>query len=221
MSRVAYHLTNGAVSRALPDPLERALYQDHLIVHHFGDAWGYMPRQDDGLLLVEGTLIMSSCSTYWPLVNDFRIARTDGVNGSWVPQPRGSVPQYVGVRFAAPLRVTGFQFSSGVRETSVCPNATGPCAYPSTFVLEASNDESLWTPLLSVTDYRAMRVATASPFPGEQIGDYEADRIFLSDLMDVPNDAFFLAYRMRILAAVTDLFGNYNVSELIFHGQHS
>jgi hypothetical protein len=50
---------------------------------------------------------------------------------------------------------------------------------------------------------------------------YELGRIFLSDLMDVPNDSFYLAYRMRIEAAVTDLFGNYNVSELIFHGQHS
>lgn len=221
MSRIAYHLTNGTVSRSLPDPLERTLYQDHLIVHRFGQAWGYLPRQDDGLLLAEGTLIMSSCSTYWPLANDFCIAGTDGINGSWVPQPPGSTPQYVGVRFASPLRVTGFQFSCGVRELSVCPYATGPCAYPSTFVLEASNDEALWTPLLFVTNYRAMRVATASPFPDERMEDYELGRIFLSDLMDVPNDAFFLAYRMRIEAAVTDLFGNYNVSELIFHGQHS
>jgi len=40
---------------------------------------------------------------------------------------------------------------------------------------------------------RAMGVATASLFPGVTIGDYEADRIFLSVLMDVPNDGFFLA----------------------------
>ena len=36
--------------------------------------------------------------------------------------------------------------------------------------------------------------------------------------MDVPNDAFYLAYRMRIEAAVPDINGNYNVSELIFYG---
>lgn len=221
MSRVAYHLTTAAVSRALPDPLERTLYQNHLIVHRFGEAWGYVPRQDPGLLALEGTLFSSSCSTYWPLANDLYIGGTDGVNGSWTPQPRGALPEYVGVRFAAPLRVTGFQFSCGVKELAVCPYAAGPCAYPSTFVLEASNDETQWTPLLAVANYRAMRIATASPFPGEQLTASERGRVFLSDLMDVSNDAFYLAYRMRILAAVTDLYGNYNVSELIFYGQNA
>jgi hypothetical protein len=218
MSRVAYHLINEMMSRILPDPLERSLYQDHLIVHRFGDAWGYMPRIDPGVLMAEGTLFYSSCGTYWPLANDGRIGNADGVNGCWVPQPRGSTPQHVGVRFETPLMVTGFQFSCGVRELAACPYAAGPCAYPSTFVLEASLDETSWVPLLSVTGYRGMRAATGSPIPGDKLEEYETGLIFISDRMDVPNDAFYLAYRMRIEAAVPDINGNYNVSELIFYG---
>lgn len=218
MSRVAYHMTNGAVHRSLPDPAQRAMYLDHLAVHRFGDAWGYVPHPDPGLLTVEGTLFYSSCDTYWPLANDMLIGHTDGINGSWVPKPRNSLPAYVGVRFTQPLRVTGFQYACGVYSLASCPYDTGPCAYPSTFFLEGSNDESQWTTLLAVTGYRGMRVATDSPFPDEELEAYEQGLVFLSDRMDVPNDGFYLAYRMRIEAAVTDRNGAYNVSELIFYG---
>jgi hypothetical protein len=220
MSRIAYHLTDAGVSRSLPDAAERALYQDHLIVHRFGDIWGYVAREDDGLLLVEGTLFSSSCGSSWPLANNFLIGGTDGKNGSWVPSPQGTLSEYVGVRFETPLRVTGFQFSSGVYRPARCPGEVGPCAYPSSFVLEASDDETAWTELLSMTGYRGMRVTDASPFPDEDLSPY-AGRIFLSDRMDVQNDHFFLAYRMRIEDAVTDVNGYYNVSELIFYGQDS
>ncbi len=218
MSRIAYRLTDAGVSRSLPDAAERTLYQDHLIVHRFGDIWGYVVREEDGLLQVEGTLFSSSCDSDWPLANDFLIGGTDGKNGSWGPSPQGALPEYVGVRFASPLRVTGFQFSTGVYQPEDCPGGAGPCAYPSAFVLEASNDESAWTELLSVTGYRGMRVADSSPFPDEDLSAY-AGRIFLSDRMDVQNDLFFLAYRMRVEDAVTDVSGYYNVSELIFYGQ--
>ncbi len=63
-------------------------------------------------------------------------------------------------------------------------------------------------------------MSDASPFPDEDLSGY-ADRIFLSDRMDVPNDHFFLAYRLRVEDAVTDVNGYYNVSELIFYGQDS
>ncbi|QLA17699.1 hypothetical protein [Desulfolutivibrio sulfoxidireducens] len=220
MSRIAYHLTDTGVSRSLPDAAERTLYQDHLLVHEFVDIWGYVAREEDGLLQVEGTLFSSSCGSAWPLANDFLIGGTDGKNGSWVPSPQGALSEYVGVRFVRPLRVTGFQFSSGVYRPARCPDGVGPCAYPRAFVLEASSDESAWTELLSVTGFRGMRVTDASPFPDEDLSGY-ADRIFLSDRMDVPNDHFFLAYRLRVEDAVTDVNGYYNVSELIFYGQDS
>jgi hypothetical protein len=220
MSRIAYHLIDTGVSRSLPDAAERAMYQDHLIVHRFGDVWGYVVREEDGLLQVEGTLFSSSCDSDWPLVNDFLIGGTDGGNGSWAPSPQGSLPEYVGVRFESPIRVTGFQFSTGVYSPEDCPGGADRAPIPRPLSWRPRTDESAWTELLSVTGYRGMRVADSSPFPDEDLSAY-AGRIFLSDRMDVQNDLFFLAYRMRVEDAVTDVSGYYNVSELIFYGQDS
>ncbi len=214
---VVYYRQDGQVLAARPDPSRPEFYRDNILVRRFTDVFGHVPAEEDALLWTEGQVFFSTTGVHEPeWARDFYMGDADGKNGCWAPSPRNAVPQYVGVRFGVPVRVTGFQFASGVGGTVNCPFASSPCGHPTAFVLEASNDETNWVPLLTVAAV-GMRVAVKSLFAYED-DSYWDGGVGLSDRMDVPNDAHFLAYRMVVTAFKPDIRGNYNVSELVFYG---
>ena len=133
------------------------------------------------------------------------------------PDPPSATPEYVGVRFSVPVVVTGFQFASGVSSSDDAPYGDGPCAFPTAFTLEASNDETNWTPLLHLTNFTGMRVADKSLFSYEGSSWWDGG-VSLSDRLDVPNDHAYLAYRLVITAFSPDKNGQYNIAELLFYG---
>lgn len=217
-SSVVLYQTGQTLAAVAPDPAATAFYRDLLLVHRLNDAFGHVPADEDALLRVEGEVFYSTSGVYGPEdVHTFSVGGSDGRNGCWAPDPRHAVPEYVGVRFAVPVRVTGFQFASGLFSAASCPFECGPCACPTDFSLEASNDESHWTRLFSAAAFAGMRVATASPFADES-SDWWDGGVFLSDRLDVANDHAYRSYRLVVTGFKPDKDGNYNVSELIFYG---
>ena len=155
-----------------------------------------MTAGEDSLLLTEGEVFSSTSSAADPAyAHNFYIGSSDGQNGCWAPDPPTATPEYVGVRFTVPITVTGFQFASGVYSSAKAPYGVGPCAYPTAFRLEASNDETNWTPLLDISNFTGMRVATQSIFSAEGSSWWDGG-VSLSDRLDVSNDHAYLAYRM-------------------------
>jgi len=218
MSSVVYYRNGEAVALASSDPFDPAFYRDYLFLHRFNDVFGHVPGDQDGFIMDPGEVFYSTCGVYEPeSVRDGELGNSDGINGCWSPDPRNAVSEYVGVRFSQPVQVTGFQFVSGQRGASACPYGGGPCGYPTAFALEASNDATHWTRLFSLGAFTGMRVADQSPYPDED-SSWWSDGVFLSDRLDVPNDHYFLAYRMLISAFKPDKKGNYNIAELIFYG---
>jgi hypothetical protein len=200
------------------DATQPAFYRDAILVHTFQDVFGHVTAADDALLRTDGEVFYSTSSSLEPeYARNFYLGGADGQNGCWAPDPASAIPEYVGVRFAVPVTVTGFQFATGLASNDDCPYATGPCAYPTAFSLEASNDESNWTELLSMTDFTGMRVATQTLFDNEDPAWWEKG-VSLSDRLDVPNDHAYLAYRLVITAFKPDVYGRYNISELLFYG---
>jgi|GEM_PF-1188746 len=217
-SSVVYYRTGDQIVSVPPDPSGPAFYRDLLLVHRFRDVFGHVGGGTDGLVMVPGEVFCSTSGVYEPeTIRDFSVGNGDGVNGCWSPNPRNAVPEHVGVRFAAPVRITGFQFATALPAASFCQNSWAPCGHPTDFALEASNDEVNWTPLLSMTGFAGMRVAEDSPYPEEDCSWWD-DGVFLSDRLDVANDHFFLAYRMVVAAFKPDRKGNYSVAELVFYG---
>ena len=217
-SSIILHQTGQTIAAAVPDPAAATFYRDLLLVHRFKDAFGHVPADEDALLLTEGEVFYSSCGVPGPEdAHTFSVGNSDGRNGCWAPNPRNAVPEYVGVRFAVPVRVTGFQFGAGVFSSADCPFADGPCAYPTDFTLEASNDESNWTTLYAAAAFAGLRIAVKSPFADEE-SYWWSDGVFLSDRMDLANDHSYRSYRLVVTGFKPDKNGNYNVSELIFYG---
>lgn len=217
MSGIVYIEENGGIRRSEPDPSLREFYRDHILVRAFGDVFGRAPAQEERLLTLPGTQLYSSCGAYWSDYLDQRIY-SDGLNGCWRPDPQGAAPEYAGVRFDRPVRVTGFQFASAVHYPEDCPESAGPCACPATFSLDASNDGASWTTLLLVENSADMAIAFESPFPGEDPYLLEDGTVFLSGRLEVPNQGWFLFYRMNVQDFTPNLAGGYNVSEMIFYG---
>ena len=218
-SALVYYQTGSTVAAAALDPAQTAFYRDLLVRHRFRDALGHVPGDDDALLWVEGEVFYSTCGVPGPhSVHSFSVSSSDGRNGCWAPDPKNAVPEFVGVRFTTPIRITAFQFASGLFSNHYCPYGYGPCACPTDFRFEASNDEVSWTTLYAATDYGGMRVATASPFYDEP-ADYWDDGVFLSERLDCDNDHYYLSYRLVVSAFKPDKNGNYNISELVFYGR--
>lgn len=216
-STIIYSLSGGQVTTSA-DATTPAFYRDALLVHTFKDVFGHVTAAEDGLLHTDGEVFYSSTSSYEPeYARNFYIGSADGQNGCWAPEPATATPEYVGVRFTVPVTVTGFQFASGLHNASQCPYGTGPCAYPTAFTLEASNDDRNWTVLLSMTHFTGMRVATESLFDYEESFWWDGG-VSLSDRLDVPNQHAYLAYRLAITAFKPDIYGRYNISELLFYG---
>ena len=217
-SAVILHRTGQTIAAVAPDPTATTFYRDLLLVHRFKDAFGHVPADDGSLLLIDGEVFFSTSGVYGPEdVHTFSVGSSDGQNGCWAPDPRDAVPEFVGVRFAVPVRVTAFQFASGLFSAEYCPFGYGPCAYPTDFSLEASNDELDWTTLFSAAAFAGMRVATQSPFADEE-SDWWDGGVFLSDRLDLANDHAYRSYRLVVTGFRPDVDGNYNVSELIFYG---
>ena len=215
---VVYYRTGDRIEAVTPDPSGPAFYRDLLFVHRFKDVFGHVVADADGLVAVSGEVFWSSSGVDEPeTVYDFLIGNGDGDNGCWSPNPQNAVPEYVGVRFAAPVRVTGFRFATSLLGPSFCHNGWTPCGYPTAFSLEASNDEANWATLLSVSDFAGMAVAEGSPFADEDCLSWEGG-VFLSDRLDVANDHAYLAYRMVVSGFKPDRDGRYSVAELIFYG---
>lgn len=201
------------------DPSQPAFYRNALLVHTFKDVIGHVTADEDRLLGTDGTVFYSTSSATNPeYARNFYIGSSDGENGCWAPDPPSATPEYVGVRFSVPVTVTGFQFASGVFNADKAPYGVGPCAYPTAFRLEASNDETDWTALLTVSDFTGMRVIDSSIFPYEDSYWWDGG-MSLSDRLDVPNDHAYLVYRMVISAFSPDKYGRYNISELVFYGR--
>lgn len=201
------------------DPARRDFYRDALLVHTFKDVIGHVTADEDNLLRTDGTVFFSTSSATAPsYAHNFYLGSSDGNNGCWAPDPPSATPEYVGVRFTVPVTVTGFQFASGVLNADKAPYGVGPCAYPTAFRLEASNDEASWTELLAITDFTGMRVIDTSIFAYEHSYWWDGGQS-LSDRLDVPNDHAYLAYRMVITAFSPDKYGRYNISELVFYGR--
>jgi hypothetical protein len=216
-STIIYSLSGGQVTTSA-DATTPAFYRDALLVHTFKDVFGHVTAAEAGLLHTDGEVFYSSTSSYEPeYARNFYIGSADGQNGCWAPEPATAIPEYVGVRFTVPVTVTGFQFASGLHNASQCPYGTGPCAYPTAFTLEASNDDRNWTVLLSMTHFTGMRVATESLFDYEESFWWDGG-VSLSDRLDVPNQHAYLAYRLAITAFKPDIYGRYNISELLFYG---
>ncbi|MHC1791443.1 hypothetical protein [Solidesulfovibrio sp.] len=217
-SAVVYHQIGRDVAAVAPDPAATTLYRDLLLVHRLNDVFGHVPADEDALLLTGGEVFYSSSGVYGPEdAHNFTVGSSDGQNGCWSPDPRNAAPEYVGVRFTGPVRVTGFQFASGLFSADYCPFGYGPCAHPTEFSLEASNDEIAWTTLFSVAAFAGMRVATRSPFFDEDSAWWDGG-VFVSDRLDVANDHSYRSYRLVVTGFKPDRDGNYNVSELIFYG---
>lgn len=212
-----YSETDGQVT-ASADPASLAFYRDALLVHAFKDVSGHVVAGEDALLTTEGEVFYSSTSSLEPeCARNFFLGGADGFNGCWAPEPPSAVPEYVGVRFAVPVTVTGFQFSSGLHDNTACPGGVGPCAYPTSFALEASNDEINWTRLLAVSGFTGMRVATESIFANEYSQWWDGG-VSVSDRLDLDNDHAYLAYRLVVYAFSPDIEGRYNIAELVFYG---
>ena len=217
-SSVVYYQTGQDVTSVVPDPAQTAFYRDLLLVHRFRDAFGHVADNADVLIMANGEVFYSTSGVYGPEeVHDFSVGSSDGLNGCWSPYPENAIPEYVGVHFVDPVRVTGFQFASGQSDGTYCPFGYGPCGYPTDFLFQASNNGSEWTTLFSAAAFRGMRVATKSPYPDEGSWWWE-DGVFLSDRLDIPNDHFYRSYRLLVTGFTPDKNGNYNVSELIFYG---
>ena len=217
-SAVVLHQTGQTIAAAVPDPAATTFYRDVLLIHRFKDAFGHVPADEDALLLTEGEVFYSTSGAYGAdRVHNFTVGNSDGRNGCWAPDPCNAVPEYVGVRFAVPVRVTGFQFASGVFSGLHCPFGYGPCAYPTDFSLEASNDESNWTTLYCAAAFAGMRVVDHSPFADEE-SDWWDGGVSLSDRLDLANDHAYRSYRLVVTGFKPDENGDYNVSELIFYG---
>jgi hypothetical protein len=213
-----YCRTGGQVVTASTDPARTDFYRDAILVHTFKDVFGHVTAAEDVLLRTAGEVFYSTTSAPEPgCARDFYMGSADGANGCWAPNPPSATQEYVGVRFATPVTVTGFRFASGVFSGAHCPYGYGPCAYPTDFALEASNDETHWSRLLSVTNFSGMRVAEESLFTGEGSSWWDGGTS-LSDRLDVANDHAYLAYRMVITGFSPDDKGRYNISELIFYG---
>jgi hypothetical protein len=219
-SSAVYYRSGQDVSVAPIEPARTAFYRDLLLRHRFRDAYGHVPATgEDALLWVDGQILYSSCGVPGPgSVLDFSVSSSDGQNGCWAPNPNNAVPEYVGVRFADPVCVTGFQFASGLFSAADCPFGYGPCACPTDFSFEASQDEITWTTLYAASDYGGMRVAQTSPFYDET-SDWWEGGVFLSERLDLENDHYYRSYRMVVSAFRPDKNGNYNVSELVFYGR--
>jgi hypothetical protein len=212
-----YCRTNGQIVSGTADPAKVAFYSEAILVHTFKDVFGHVTAAEDILLRTSGEVFYSTTSTLEPeCARNFYI-HGDGSNGCWSPDPPSATSEYVGVRFSTPVLVTGFQFASGVSSGASCPYGVGPCAYPTDFRLEASNDETDWTQLLSMTQFAGMRVVTESVFSGEGTRSWDGGTS-LSDRLDVVNDHAYLAYRLVIEGFSPDDQGRYNISELIFYG---
>jgi len=218
-SSLVYYQTGSTFASATLDPAQSALYRDLFVCHRFRDACGHVPADEDALLWVEGEVFYSTCGVPGPqAVNSLSVGSSDGRNGCWSPDPRNAVPECVGVRFETPIRVTAFQFASGLFSNYDCPYDYGPCACPTDFRFEASNDETNWTTLYAATDYGGMQVAKASPFYDEP-SDYWDDGVFLSERLDLDNPHYYLSYRLVVSAFKPDRNDNYNISELVFYGR--
>lgn len=218
MATTIYCRTNGQVVSGCTDPTQAEFYREAILVRAFKDVFGHVLAAEDTLLRTPGEVFFSTSSAPEPAcARNFYMGGSDGNNGCWAPEPADAANEYVGVRFASPVTVTGFQFASGVFSGAHCPYGAGPCAYPTAFRLEASNDETAWTTLLSLTGFTGMRVAETSLFAGEGSTSWDGG-ISLSDRLDVPNDHAYLAYRLVITAFSPDDQGRYNISELIFYG---
>lgn len=215
---IVYHRAGDRVIPAVPDPARPEFYRDCLFVHRFGDVFGHVVAGEDGLVTTRGEVFFSSCGVYEPSgVRNLRIGTGDGLNACWSPDPRDATPEFVGVRFEAPVRITGFQFSTSFISCEACAFGAGPCGHPTAFSLEASNDETAWTTLLDLSGFTGMRVTGTSPYPTENTS-WWSDGVFLSDRLDVPNDHSYLAYRLVVRDFKPDRNGNYNVSELVLYG---
>lgn len=215
---VIYQQTGDAVALAVPDPSSADFYRDYILVRRFEDVFGHVVADEDGLVMTRGEVFYSTCGVYEPSgVRNLRVGNGDGLNACWSPDPRNATPEYVGVRFTQPARITGFQFSTSYLDCSDCAYGAGPCGYPTAFSLEGSNDETSWTTLLSLSGFTGMRISEVSPYPTENTS-WWADGVFLSDRLDLANDHYFLAYRMVVSAFKPDKNGYYNIAELVFYG---
>ena len=217
-SAIVLHQTGQSIAAVTPDPATTTFYRDVLLIHRFKDTFGHVPADEDALLRIEGEVFYSSSGVPGPEdVHNLSVGNSDGRNGCWAPDPRNACPEYVGVRFAAPVRVTGFQFASGVFSAAHCPFGYGPCAYPTDFSFEASNDESHWTTLYTATAFTGIGVTAKSPFFDEE-SDWWDGGVSLSDRLDLANDHSYRSYRLVVTGFKPDANGDYNVSELIFYG---
>lgn len=217
-SSVVYHQRGDQVFKATSDPANAELYGDAILVRRLGDVFGHVVAGEDSLITTLGEVFCSTCGVYeQEAVHDLWVGNGDGLNGCWSPNPRNAVPEYVGVRFATPMRITGFQFATNMSSSQYCPLGAGPCGYPTAFTLEATNDETNWTTLLQESAFTGMRTAFASPY-AEEDSSWWDDGVFVSDRMDVDNDHYFLAYRLVVTAFKPDKDGNYNIAELFFYG---
>lgn len=219
MQRIAiYHETATGLAPVVPDPADPQLYRDLLFTRRPSDVFGHVTADVDGLVMTRGEVFYSTLGVDEAIgVRNLMIGNGDLNNACWAPDPRNAVPEYVGVRFAAPLLATGFQFASNASISDSCPYKAAPCGHPTGFRLEGSNDEENWTTLLSMTGFTGMRVTFTSPYPAENCSWWD-DGVYLSDRLDIADPHYFLAYRMTVTAFKPDIFGNYNVSELVLYG---
>ncbi|WP_428562093.1 MAG: hypothetical protein ACP59X_20500 [Solidesulfovibrio sp. DCME] len=217
-SYTIYHQTAAGLVPVVPDAADPQLYRDLLLTRRLGDVFGHVPAEADGLVMTRGEVFYSTLGVdeAWG-VRNLMIGNGDLDNACWAPDPRNAVPEYVGVRFAAPLQATGFQFASNASISDSCPYKAAPCGHPTSFSLQGSNDEETWTPLLAMTDFTGMRVTFTSPYPAENCSWWD-DGVFLSDRMDIADPHYFLAYRLVVSAFKPDIYGNYNISELVLYG---
>lgn len=215
---VLYHHTPTGLVPVVPDAADPQFYRDLLFTRRFGDLFGHVTADADGLVMTRGEVFYSTLG-----VDDADGARNlmigngDRNNACWAPDPRSAVPEYVGVRFAAPLRATGLQFACNASSSYSCLYEAAPCGYPTAFSLEGSNDEENWTSLLTMAAFTGMRVTFTSPYPAEDCSWWD-DGVFLSDRLDIVDPHYFLAYRMTVSAFKPDKYGNYNISELVLYG---
>lgn len=213
-----YCRTDGRIVTGSTDPTQADFYREAILVHAFKDVFGHVTAAEGLLLHTDGEVFYSTTSAPEPeCARNFALGGADGRNGCWAPSPTSATPEYVGVRFATPIVVTGFQFASGLFSGAHCPYGAGPCAYPTDFRLEASNNETDWTVLLSMSGFTGMRVAEQSLFSDEWSASWNGG-VSLSDRLDVANDHAYLAYRLVIEGFSPDDQGRYNISELVFYG---
>jgi len=214
-----YSRSGDAVTMVAPDATAPELYRDLLFVRRFNDVFGHVPADEDRVVRTSGEVFYSTNGAYEPWsVRNQMIGQGDMINGCWRPDPKNAVPEYVGARFTEPLKVTGFQFACSVSDERIyCPCGSGPCANPTSFTLEGSNDEANWTTLLDIKDFTGMRMVYDSPYDDEDCSWWDP-AVFLSDRMDIPDSHYFLAYRMVISDFKPDIYGTYLVSELVLYG---